>query len=103
MQQNGYLTRKECPRCERHSKLYGYQWPKTEKWGKGDEEERVMDHRTVHRFLKRDEEVKQKKRGRGVVRAGKLGERTESRSVVDEAEVDSTRRGRSRRSNFFAA
>ncbi len=103
VQQNGYLTRKECPRCERHSKLYGYQWPKTEKWGKGDEEERVMDHRTVHRFLKRDEEVKQKKRGRGVVRAGKLGERTESRSVVDEAEVDSTRRGRSRRSNFFAA
>ncbi|KAI4134532.1 MAG: hypothetical protein LQ347_001432, partial [Umbilicaria vellea] len=38
VQSNGYYTRKECPRCERHSKLYGYQWPKTERQGKGDEE-----------------------------------------------------------------
>ena len=103
VQQNGYLTRKECPRCERHSKLYGYQWPKTEKWGKGDEEERVMDHRTVHRFLKRDEEVKQKKRGRGVARAGEGEPRTESPSMVEEAEASSTRRGRSRRTNFLGA
>jgi histone-lysine N-methyltransferase SUV420H len=28
VQPNGYYTRKECLRCERHSKLYGYRWPK---------------------------------------------------------------------------
>ena len=101
VQQNGYLTRKECPRCERHSKLYGYQWPKTDKSGKGDDEERVMDHRTVHRFLKRDEEAKQKKRGRGILKAQDLvRSRTESQSVADEVESQrpgSRRRGRPRR------
>jgi histone-lysine N-methyltransferase SUV420H len=66
VQPNGYLTRKECPRCERHSKLYGYQWPKTDKYGKADKEERVLDHRTVHRFLRPEEEALVKKRGRGV-------------------------------------
>ena len=67
VQANGYQTRKECPRCERHSKLYGYQWPKTDKAGKNDDEERVMDHRTVHRFLPPDEEKEEKKKGRGLV------------------------------------
>lgn len=66
VQPNGYLTRKECPRCERHSKLYGYQWPKTDKQGKNDREERVLDHRTVHRFLRHEEEALIKKRGKGV-------------------------------------
>ena len=66
VQPNGYLTRKECPRCERHSKLYGYQWPKTDKEGKNDREERVLDHRTVHRFLRHEEEALVKKRGKGV-------------------------------------
>lgn len=51
VQQNAYFTRSSCPRCERHSKLYGYIWPKTDKAGPSDKEERVMDHRTVHRFL----------------------------------------------------
>ena len=54
VQEDGYLVRKECPRCERHSKLYGYVWPKTEKEGKWDTEERILDHRTVHRFVKTD-------------------------------------------------
>ncbi len=66
VQANGYQTRKECPRCERHSKLYGYQWPKTEKAGKNDDEERVMDHRIVHRFIPAEEEKLEMKRGRGV-------------------------------------
>lgn len=66
VQPNGYLTRKECPRCERHSKLYGYQWPKTDKSGKDDDEERVMDHRTVHRFIKPTEEAQVRKRYRGI-------------------------------------
>ncbi|OAL48458.1 histone-lysine N-methyltransferase SET9 [Pyrenochaeta sp. DS3sAY3a] len=56
VQQDGYNTRKECPRCERHSKLYGYPWPKTEREGKHDKAQRVLDHRTVHRFVDPDEE-----------------------------------------------
>lgn len=56
VQADAYFTRSSCPRCERHSKLYGYIWPKTDKDGWWDEEERVTDHRTVHRFVKYDEE-----------------------------------------------
>ena len=56
VQQDGYNTRKECPRCERHSKLYGFRWPKTEKEGKHDKEERILDHRTVNRFVDPEEE-----------------------------------------------
>ncbi|CAK7271354.1 histone lysine methyltransferase Set9 [Sporothrix epigloea] len=51
VQRNAYVTRISCPRCERHSKLYGYMWPKTEAEGKWDKEERILDHRTVNRFL----------------------------------------------------
>ncbi|CAJ2505877.1 Uu.00g000070.m01.CDS01 [Anthostomella pinea] len=58
VQQNAYYTRSSCPRCERHSKLYGYQWPKTEKEGPNDKEERILDHRLVHRFLTADDEAK---------------------------------------------
>lgn len=56
VQQDGYNTRKDCPRCERHSKLYGFPWPKTEREGKHDKQERIRDHRTVHRFVDPDEE-----------------------------------------------
>ena len=93
VQANGYQTRKECPRCERHSKLYGYQWPKTDKIGKNDEEERVMDHRTVHRFLPPDEEALEKKRGRGVVRLG-LEDRSER--SMSEGDYESSERTDSR-------
>ncbi|KAI3333410.1 hypothetical protein F4824DRAFT_251048 [Ustulina deusta] len=58
VQQNAYFTRSSCFRCERHSKLYGYSWPKTEKEGPTDKEERVLDHRTIHRFLDTEEEAK---------------------------------------------
>lgn len=64
LQSNSYLTRRECPRCERHSKLYGYQWPSTDK--SPDGEERVMDHRTVHRFLSPDAQSRICRRDRGV-------------------------------------
>ncbi|PVH81263.1 hypothetical protein DL98DRAFT_559980 [Cadophora sp. DSE1049] len=64
VQQNAYFTRSSCPRCERHSKLYGYMWPKTDKEGKNDTEERVLDHRTVHRFIKPQEERAIRKRNR---------------------------------------
>ena len=89
VQANGYQTRKECPRCERHSKLYGYQWPKTDKLGKGDDEERVMDHRTVHRFIPPEEEKEERKRGRGVLRAGEMGSERED-STGDDYESERT-------------
>lgn len=93
VQQNGYLTRKECPRCERHSKLYGYQWPKTDKTGKGDNEQRIMDHRTVHRFIKPEEEAMVKKRGRGIERA-KSGaiDQVMSPPIDDASDVSSVKR-----------
>jgi histone-lysine N-methyltransferase SUV420H len=65
VQLDAYFTRSACPRCERHSKLYGYQWPKTDKEGKHDNEERVADHRTVHRFIRPDEERMIRRRDRG--------------------------------------
>ncbi|KAL6717071.1 histone lysine methyltransferase Set9 [Lecanora helva] len=100
VQANGYQTRKECPRCERHSKLYGYQWPKTEKAGKYDDEERVMDHRTVHRFIPPEEEKFEIKKGRGVGRMmGEvlgLGESGGSESTGDEVGSSANERTESR-------
>jgi histone-lysine N-methyltransferase SUV420H len=75
VQQNAYFTRSSCPRCERHSKLYGYMWPKTDKEGKDDKEERVLDHRTIHRFVPPSEERTIRKRNRS---------ETESRAVTRE-------------------
>lgn len=46
--------------------LYGFRWPKTDKEGNSDDEERVMDHRTIHRFLYRDEEAQVSRKDRGV-------------------------------------
>ena len=69
IQQDAHQTRRECPRCERHSKLYGFQWPQTdyERGSEGNAQKRVMDHRTVNRFLSRAEEMEVSKRGRGCV------------------------------------
>merc|ERR1711939_1022517 len=112
IQPNGYQTRRECPRCERHSMLYGFPWPKTDPdprrllersgrnkrdaaeysayrrkgrcgkgtWveGGGDEEERVMDHRTIHRFVLPEEE-------REITRRGLLKEAELARAAGDHA------------------
>ena len=64
VQSNSYQTRRECPRCERHSKLYGFQWPKTN--DANDGEERVMDHRTIHRFISPESEARVSRRDRGI-------------------------------------
>ncbi|KAJ5730350.1 Histone-lysine N-methyltransferase SET9 [Penicillium malachiteum] len=64
VQSNSYQTRRECPRCERHSKLYGYQWPQTD--DRNDGEERVMDHRTIHRFISPESEARVSRRDRGI-------------------------------------
>lgn len=58
VQQDAYYTKVSCPRCERHSKLYGYVWPKTQPAGPGDKEKRVLDHRLIHRFLDRQDEAR---------------------------------------------
>ncbi|KAI9853009.1 MAG: Histone-lysine N-methyltransferase set9 [Thelocarpon superellum] len=89
VQPDAYFTRSSCPRCERHSKLYGYAWPKTDKEGKHDKEERVLDHRTVHRFIRPGEEREIKK---GKVRNLLLGRRDTSpiESDADEASPKAT-------------
>ncbi|KAK4123016.1 hypothetical protein N657DRAFT_681176 [Parathielavia appendiculata] len=58
VQKDAYYTRSNCPRCERHSKLYGYVWPKTAPAGKDDKEERILDHRIVNRFLHPEDEAR---------------------------------------------
>ncbi|OAA71808.1 SET domain protein [Akanthomyces lecanii RCEF 1005] len=77
VQQNAYFTRASCPRCERHSKVYGYMWPKTDKEGPRDKEERVLDHRTVHRFL--DSYDEKRVRGRKGVESEETEEEVPSR------------------------
>lgn len=72
VQKDAYFTKANCPRCERHSKLYGYVWPKTEPAGPSDAEERILDHREVHRFLDPAEEAKI--RGRQYAYAARLKE-----------------------------
>ncbi|KAI9803326.1 MAG: hypothetical protein M1825_002117 [Sarcosagium campestre] len=83
VQSDAYFTRSACPRCERHSKLYGYLWPKTDRQGKGDKEERVLDHRTIHRFLRPEEEREIKK---GKVR-DLNGRASTASSIRDESEA----------------
>lgn len=86
VQQNAYFTRSACPRCERHSKLYGYMWPKTDKEGPSDKEERVLDHRTIHRFLNRYDEAR--------ARGRKGAEEPEEEESESEEEVKPPPRGR---------
>jgi histone-lysine N-methyltransferase SUV420H len=99
VQQDGYNTRKECPRCERHSKLYGFPWPKTEKEGKHDKEERIRDHRTVHRFVDPDEERQLKRdKTRRIIQENITQRFSTPRSARDtmstSVEVDSGRKRR---------
>lgn len=88
LQHNSYQIRRECPRCERHSKLYGFRWPKTEKDGPRDDEERVMDHRTVQRFLQWDELAGYSRRDRGV--SGNVTPTTEVSDRPTETEESET-------------
>lgn len=92
VQHNSYLTRRECPRCERHSMLYGFQWPKTENEGPKDDEERVMDHRTVHRFLHNDEEKPHSRKGRGVRTDATHSAESSERCTETESEAGDGRR-----------
>ncbi|KAG9259118.1 histone-lysine N-methyltransferase SET9 [Emericellopsis atlantica] len=86
VQQNAYFTRFSCPRCERHSKIYGYIWPKTDKAGPNDKEERVLDHRTIHRFLHTNDERK--------IRGRKPLWESEEEQSEEEEEAEQPKRGR---------
>ncbi|KAK4502190.1 hypothetical protein PRZ48_005615 [Zasmidium cellare] len=106
VQPEAYQTRIACPRCERHSKLYGYYWPKTDKEGKHDKEERILDHRLIHRFIDPEEERferKGKKALAEVLRENeekKISEQRDSTDVPDRVERSfrvSKRRSESRR------
>lgn len=83
VQPEAFQTRIACPRCERHSKLYGYYWPKTDKEGKHDKEERILDHRQIHRFIDPEEERYERKGRKAlfdVLREKEVSEQQESES-----------------------
>ncbi|KAL2257603.1 hypothetical protein VTK26DRAFT_9416 [Humicola hyalothermophila] len=96
VQRDAYFTRSNCPRCERHSKLYGYLWPKTAPAGKGDKEERVLDHREINRFLGPEDEARV--RGRKYWKELMQQKREEEEKSVSRSneEPDEDARGRRR-------
>lgn len=87
-------TRKECPRCERHSKLYGFPWPKTDREGKWDREERIMDHRTVHRFVTRKEDKDGRRSGKVLAHDLLKKRESEARSRTWSVESETPRKRR---------
>jgi [histone H4]-N-methyl-L-lysine20 N-methyltransferase len=93
VQKDAYYTRSSCPRCERHSKLYGYMWPKTDKEGKHDTEERILDHRMVHRFIRPSEERTVRRRDRSST-GSRAVTREVSEVVLEKSEVLGRRGGR---------
>jgi histone-lysine N-methyltransferase SUV420H len=96
VQLDAYFTRSSCPRCERHSKLYGYQWPKTDKEGKNDSEERVTDHRTVHRFIRPEEERAIRRRDRALSTSDSMSRATSEIIPSHETAPTGRRSGRIR-------
>ncbi|KAK2032509.1 histone-lysine N-methyltransferase SET9 [Colletotrichum zoysiae] len=104
VQQNAYYTKSSCPRCERHSKLYGYIWPKTERAGPQDKEERILDHRVIHRFLGRDDEARIRGRKRPT---GGLSETLDDDGAKDSGEGEDKsglrRSGRMRKASIKVA
>jgi hypothetical protein len=49
IQENGHEPKICCQRCERHSKLYGFEWPKTKNEEGEEPEVRILDHREINR------------------------------------------------------
>jgi histone-lysine N-methyltransferase SUV420H len=94
VQEDAYFTRSSCPRCERHSKLYGYMWPKTEPEDEGDDE-RVLDHRTIHRFIPPTEERSIRKRDRTSASSHRLP--TDAVEEQEEEAEEETRRSKRQR------
>ncbi|ERF74968.1 hypothetical protein EPUS_05176 [Endocarpon pusillum Z07020] len=78
LQSNGYQTRRECPRCERHSMLYGFGWPKTEPDARRLREIREMKEREEKK------RVSEKGKAKGKRKGGSAGDTI----VVSAAKVD---------------
>lgn len=97
VQNDAYQTRIACPRCERHSKLHGYYWPKTDRAGRDDREQRVLDHRTIHRFIEPEEERLEPKGRRTLLEV--LRERDLGEQRRGSLEAESSRRSGSRDDN----
>ncbi|KAI9702499.1 MAG: Histone-lysine N-methyltransferase set9 [Candelina mexicana] len=97
IQPDAYFTHAACPRCERHSKLYGYVWPKTDRDGKHDTEERVTDHRTVHRFIRPEEERAMRKGRRDTSNSKSLDTSRAESEATSEIEFTPRKSARSRR------
>ncbi|KAF2086561.1 hypothetical protein K490DRAFT_44214 [Saccharata proteae CBS 121410] len=103
VQEDAYQTRAECPRCERHSKLYGYVWPKTEKEGRHDTEERVLDHRTVNRFVGPEDERAIKKSKTALeseIQKRRASEMSERARMGSEAHEDTPKRATRKKSRL---
>lgn len=98
VQREAYQTRFFCYRCDRHSKLYGYAWPKTAKNSKFDTEERVTDPRAIHRFAYPDEE-KAMKKGKEAALRHLLAERELESHVKSPSQEDLARETGSKISN----
>lgn len=96
VQENAYFTKSACPRCERHSKLYGYLWPKTDKDDEDDDEERVLDHRTIHRFIKPAEEKAVRKLNRSMTESQVVSRAVTEAVVAEEEVVEQEPAGRGR-------
>jgi histone-lysine N-methyltransferase SUV420H len=96
---DGYnSTLKQCPRCERHSWLYGFAWPKTDREGKHDKEERINDRRELHRFVDANEERQLKRSKTKKILKQRLQERFSTpRSERDSASVEAESGRRRRR------
>jgi histone-lysine N-methyltransferase SUV420H len=62
VQSDSHSIKLFCPRCERHSTLYGWAWPKTEREGKWDTEERVHYGRTIRNMPAYGDSHKQNKK-----------------------------------------
>ena len=60
VQREAHQTRWMCHRCERHLKLYGFAWPKTDR-GKNDDSKRILDAREICVFVYPEDEKTIKK------------------------------------------
>ncbi|KAE9993900.1 hypothetical protein EG327_002523 [Venturia inaequalis] len=95
-------TRKECPRCERHAKLYGYTWPKTDKEDRFDKEERPGKLPESKLFVPRKEDTAAARRIRREMILKSREELAEKKKALQQGDwnearmrMTSGRRGRS--------
>lgn len=100
VQCNAFQTRHSCPRCERHSKLYGFKWPKTMN-AADEDEERILDPREIDRFVDPSEEKGiSKGKNRALKKLKDAREADETRSESNTEPLERTKNGRTFRANL---